>query len=462
MTPRIFGLETEYGIIVARRPGASPTSAREGGELPTVEQAVKLMFEATPNAFRTTNHFLPNGGRLYVDIGSHPEYASAECVRLDDLVANDQAGDRFVQDLADTANAVLAERGVPAGIHVLRNNADSFGQTFGCHENYSASRSSDFGHLIRTLTALLVTRPILTGCGDLIAEADGSTRFVVSTRSEHIATTSSADPTKERPLVNTKDEPHADRTRWRRLHVISGDSSMAETTTALKAGWTALVLDLAEHGGSLDDLLPEDPMAAMRIVNRDITGRARFTTVEGRQLSALDVQREILSRVLDRGIAEDHQARWVVDLVTRSLDALASGNLDRIGTELDWVVTWRLLQRQRERTGVDWGHASLARLVLAIRDLSPTAGLAGRLRASGQMAAYCTAEQLQDALTNPPTTTRARVRGKFVGWAAERGYRASVDWSHVRLDGPIRPQIDLLDPFASRSGDVAALLAELS
>lgn len=462
MTRRILGLETEYGIVVAARQAASPAGADLRAALPSVEEAVKLMFEATPNAFRTTNHFLPNGGRLYVDIGSHPEYASAECLQLDDLVANDRAGEQFVQRLADTANATLSERGVPAAIHVLRNNADSFGQTFGCHENYSMSRDSDFEHLLRALTALLVTRPILTGCGDLVTDLDGSTRFVLSTRSEHIAMTSSADPTKDRPLVNTKDEPHADRNRWRRLHVLSGDSSMAETTTALKVGWTALVLDLVENGGSLDDLVPEDPISAIRTVNRDITGRAAFATIPGRKLSALDVQREILTRVLDRGVATDRHSRWVVELVTRSLDAITSGELERVGTELDWVVTWRLLSRHRERTGADWGDPSSARLVLAIRDLSPTAGLAGRLRAEGEMAAYCTAEQLQEGLTNPPTTTRARVRGEFLAWAAEQGYRATADWAYVRLDAPIRPQIDLVDPFANQSSDVAALRAELS
>ncbi len=461
MTARILGLETEYGVVVAPKPvGETPAPGR--GAVPSVEEAVKLMFAVTPNAFRTTNHFLPNGGRLYVDIGSHPEYASAECVRLADLVANDRAGERFVQDLADTANATLLERGVPATIHIVRNNADSFGQTFGCHENYSASRATDFEHLVRGLTALLVTRPILTGCGDLVTDPDGSTRFVLSTRSEHIATTSSADPTKKRPLVNTKDEPLADRNRWRRLHVISGDSSMAETTTALKVGWTALVLDLIENGGRLDDLLPDDPVSAIRTVNRDITGRATFASVQGRRLSALDVQREILTRVLDRGVAVDDQTSWVVELVTRSLDAIADGDLDRVRTELDWVVTWRLLNRHRARTGAGLGDASSLRLVLAIRDLSSTAGLAGRLRAAGEMAAYCTPDQVQNARTTPPTTTRARVRGEFLDWAAEHGHRAAVDWGFVRLDAPIRPQIDLPDPFVSSSPEVAALRAELS
>ena len=222
------------------------------------------------------------------------------------------------------------------------------------------------------------------------------------------------------------------------------------------------MLDLVENGGDLDDLLPEDPVSAMRTVNRDPTGRATFATVQGRERSALDVQREILSRVLDRLVAPDRQSRWVLDLVTRSLDALASGDLDQVGTELDWVVTWRLLTRHRERTGADWGDPSSARLVLAIRDLSPSAGLAGRLRATGQMAAYCTDEQVQRARNSPPATTRARVRGEFLDWAAEHGYRAMVDWAHVRLDAPIRPQIDLPDPFASRSPAVAALRAELS
>lgn len=457
MNRRILGLETEYGVVVV------PQKGHAGDEqLPTVEQAVKLMFEATPNAFRTTNHFLPNGGRLYVDIGSHPEYASAECDQLADLVANDRAGDRMVQDLADIANARLVERGVAAVIHVMRNNADSFGNTFGCHENYSAARDIDFEKYLRTLTALLVTRPILTGCGDLVTEPDGTTRFVVSSRSEHIATTSSADPTKNRPLVNTKDEPHADRSRWRRLHVISGDSSMIETTTALKVGWTALVLDLVEAGGSIDDLVPHDPIAAMRTVNRDLRGRATFPTVGGRAMGAVDVQREILARVRNRVEPADASSSWVLELVTRSLDAIAADDLERVGTELDWVLVWRLLQRHRERTGAHWGDPSLARLVLSFHDLSPRTGLIDRLRAAGEIATFCTSEQLAAARTTAPATTRARVRGEFLGWAAQHRYRATADWGHVRLDKPTRSQIDLPDPFVNHSDEVQALFAELS
>jgi proteasome accessory factor A len=454
---RIFGLETEYGVVVV------PQKGHDAGEqVPTAEQAVKLMFEATPNAFRTTNHFLPNGGRLYVDIGSHPEYASAECDHLGDLVANDRAGDHMVQNLADIANTRLTERGVGAGIHIMRNNADSFGNTFGCHENYSAARDIDFERYLRTLTALLVTRPILTGCGDVVTEPDGTARFVVSSRSEHIATTASADPTKNRPLVNTKDEPHADRSRWRRLHVISGDSSMIETTTALKVGWTALVLDLIENGGSIDDLVPQDPIAAMRIVNRDIRGRATFFTEGGRAMGAVDVQREILERVLNRVEPGDTRSTWVLDLVTRSLDAIAAEDLGPVSTELDWVLVWHLLQRHRERTGADWSDPRLARLILSFHDLSARTGLRDRLHAAGAASTFCTSEELEAARTTAPATTRARVRGEFLGWAAQHRFRATADWGHVRLDKPTRSQIDLPDPFVNHSDEVQALFEELS
>lgn len=448
MTRRILGVETEYGVIVSPLPGQTAAPL-------TVEDAVDLMFEGTPHAFRTTNHFLPNGGRLYVDIGSHPEYATAECDSLSDLVANDRAGERLVQQLADLANQRLVDDGVPARIHLLKNNTDSHGATFGCHENYSADRSTDFDTLLRALTTHLTTRILLVGGGDLIDVA-GQRTFVLSSRAEHIATEASADPTKDRPLVNTKDEAHADRARWRRLHVISGDSSMSDTTTAVKVGWTARVLDLVEAGGSVDDLMPSDPVGAMRLINRDPTGRVRIATVSGVDRSALEIQSIIVERVLER-LGPDP----VTDTVGRWLAAIADGATDTIATEVDWVLKRRILQRHVERRAVGWDHPSVARLHLAFHDICPRAGLSARLRSMGEMAVLCSEDAAADAMTDPPATTRARARGRFLGWARDRGYPVSVDWGHVRLDRPVRPQIDLADPFQDNYPEVDRLMAEL-
>lgn len=465
MNRRIVGLETEYGVVVV--PTAHPHADAEPGKdptLPTVDEAVTLMFAATPNANRTTNHFLRNGSRLYVDIGSHPEYAGAECDNLRDVVANDLAGDLLLADLAQTANASLTGRGVQARLHVLRNNVDSVGNTFGCHENYQVPRDVDFDKLTAAMTAFLVTRPVLTGCGHVVIDRDGRGQFAFSTRAEHIGSTTSADPTKSRPLINTKDEPHADPGLWRRLHVLSGDSSVCETTTALKIGWTCLVLDLLETGADLTGLVPLDPLAAMRGFNTDLSSTMRVPTRDGRRLRAVDIQEEFLTRVLARPATEGSPARgteaaWVLDLVQEGLDALRSGRHEVVQTRLDWAIKRRLLTEYADGRGLDLADPRVARLAFAYHDVDPRSGLAPALRAGGHMQSFVTQDEVQAARQTPPQTTRARVRGDFVAWADARGYQASVDWSSVRLNVPVGPQVDLPDASASSSPQMAAMRA---
>ncbi len=460
MIRRIFGLETEYGVVVV------PTGPRNDTPLPTVEEAVTLMFSATPNAHRTTNHFLPNGSRMYVDIGAHPEYATAECDRLDDAVASDRAGDLMLTDLVTTANATLAGRGVPGRLHLLRTNADSAGNTFGCHENYQVPRDLDFGRLTDAMTAFLVSRPVLTGCGQVVSGPDGPV-YAFSTRAGHTATTTSADPTRARPLINTKDEPHADDSRWRRLHVLSGDSNIAEHSTALKLGWTCLVLDLVEAGGDVEDLVPVDPMAAMHTYNTDPTGRATAPTRGGQRLSAVDVQERFLELVtahLERTTGAPGPgtpSRWVLDLVSDGLQAVRTGNPELVDTRLDWAVKGRVLGEYAQRNGLALDDPRVARIALAYHDLDPVAGLAGRLRRGGHLAGFVDDAQIDLAAHTPPQTTRAKVRGEFVAWVAARGLPASVNWGQVRLDRPVRPEIELPDAFCAQNAQVAELMASI-
>lgn len=458
MNRRIFGLETEYGVVVV------PTGGHGDGPLPSVEEAVTLMFAATPNAHRTTNHFLPNGSRMYVDIGAHPEYATAECDSLIDAVASDRAGDLLLSDLVTTANTTLAERGVPGRLHLLRTNADSAGNTFGCHENYQVPRDLDFGRLTDAMTAFLVSRPVLTGCGQVVSGPGGPV-YAFSTRAGHTATTTSADPTRARPLINTKDEPHADDSRWRRLHVLSGDSNIAEHSTALKLGWTCLVLDLIEAGVDVDDLVPVDPMAAMHTYNTDPTGRVAALTRGGLRLSAVEVQERFLELVTahlqcttgDPGPGTT--ARWVLDLVGEGLQAIRTQRPELVDTRLDWAVKGRVLEQYAQRHGLPLDHPRVTRIALAYHDLDPVAGLADRLRRGGHLAGFVDEAQIARAADTPPQTTRAKVRGEFVAWVSRRGLPASVNWGEIRLDRPVRPPIELPDAFAAENAQVASLMA---
>lgn len=480
MTRRIFGLETEYGVVVV------PTG--EQPATPSVEEAVRLMFEGVPDFYELTNHFLTNGSRLYVDIGAHPEYAGPECDRIDDAVAADLAGDAWVSRLAAGANATLRERGVEARIHVLRNNTDAVGNTFGCHENYQVSRETDFDALTLALTAFLVSRPILTGCGHLDIGPDGRTRYTFSTRAAHMAATTSADPTRARPLLTTKDEPHADPSRWRRLHVLSGDSNVAQTATALKLGWTGLVLDLVEsaatHSASggddgqavraaIEGLVPVDPMAAMREFNVDLTGQAAVPTRGGARLRAVDIQEgflELVRRDGDRrprsggsgdlgtvACADPIDSAWVLDLVETGLEAVRSGRHEAVRDRLDWAMKHHLLGEYARARGLDLADPRVARLAFAYHDIDPVTGLGHALHQHGHLARFVSPEQVATARDTPPQTTRARLRGDFVAWVAERGFHASVDWAQVRLNRPIGRPVELPDPFASANAQVEAL-----
>ena len=218
---RIYGIETEYGITCASAAGGAPPL--------DADHAARLLFDPVIARSRTSNVFTRGGARLYLDVGSHPEYATAECDRLTDLLAQDRAGEITMADLAARANADLAARGVPGRIHLLKNNTDSAGTGFGCHENYLVRRRADFWNAARTRVAHLVTRQILVGAGHVLPGADGApARYVFSQRADQMEDAVSSATTRSRPIINTRDEPHADASRYRRMHVIVGDSNIAQ------------------------------------------------------------------------------------------------------------------------------------------------------------------------------------------------------------------------------------------
>ena len=450
---RIYGLETEYGITCASTVGGVPPL--------DADRAARLLFEPVVARFRTSNAFTRGGARLYLDVGSHPEYATAECDRLTDLLAQDRAGEITMADLAARANARLAARDVPGRIHLFKNNSDAAGAGFGCHENYLVHRRADFWNDARTLVPHLVTRQVLVGAGHVLPGADGApARYVFSQRADQMEDAVSSATTRSRPLINTRDEPHADATRYRRLHVIVGDSNIAQGSTLLKAAAMDLLLDYLEKGGSLADLRLADPMRAIRDTCHDLSGRAPLELADGRTITPLDLQTEHLARVrahtADLDLSELH--RRALDLWERGLDAVARGRPQDVAADLDWAAKHRLLTRCAERASTGLDDPRVARLALAYHDVSPEAGLRPRLEGAGLLHRLVDEARARAAVDTPPATTRARLRGAAVALAQDLRRDLTVDWVNLRLDDGRTPPLALRDPFACADERVDALL----
>jgi proteasome accessory factor A len=278
-------LETEYGLLF---------NSSGLTNLPP-ESALLYLFENLFSRQSRTNIFLQNGARLYQDTGCHPEYATPECDDILELITHDKAGERILESLIESAEKKLRREGVRGRIFIFKNNTDSVGNTYGCHENYLIRRNVDFQRIADELIPFLVTRQVYCGSGRILKTSAGY-RYFISQRAQHIYQKVSGATTSSRSVINTRDEPHADRERYRRLHVIVGDSNMSEVSTYLKVGLTALVLGVLEGGGSFGMEL-EDPVRAIRQVSRDPGCRVRVGLVGGRRLTAVEVQREYLDVV---------------------------------------------------------------------------------------------------------------------------------------------------------------------
>lgn len=454
---RIIGVETEYGLTCASTAGGPPPL--------DADHAARELFEPVIAYGRSSNVFTRGGARLYLDVGSHPEFATAECDRLEDLLAQDRAGELTMADLAERANARLAEREVPGRLHLLKNNLDAEGTGFGCHENYLVRRKGTFWNDARTLVPHLVTRQILVGAGHVLPPAHGTAgpwRYVFSQRADQMEDAVSSATTRSRPLINTRDEPHADAELYRRMHVIVGDSNIAQGSTVLKVGAMDLLLDLLEEGGSLADLQLADPMRAIRDTCHDLTGTIPLELADGRTITPVDLQTEHLERVSRHAEHLDltELQRYVLDLWERGLDAVRSGDHAAVAAELDWAAKEALLDRYRQRSGAGLDDPRVARLVLAYHDVTP-AGLRGRLESAGLLKRLVDEDACRAAVTTPPATTRAHLRGAAVARAEELRRDLAVDWVNLRLEDGRTSPIALRDPFSAVDERVDALLAAM-
>lgn len=451
MDRRIFGLENEYGVTCTFR----------GQRRLSPDEVARYLFRRVVSWGRSSNVFLRNGARLYLDVGSHPEYATPECDNVTELVTHDKAGERILEGLLVDAERRLHEEGIAGDVYLFKNNTDSAGNSYGCHENYLVARHGEFSRLADILIPFLVTRQLLCGAGKVLQTPRGAV-YCVSQRAEHIWEGVSSATTRSRPIINTRDEPHADAERYRRLHVIVGDSNMSETTMLLKVGATDLVLRMIEAGTVMRDLTLENPIRAIREVSHDITGRRKVRLASGREASALEVQREYYEKAVDfcerRGIRTG-TVEQVLELWGRTLDAIEAEDLDRIGTEIDWVMKYKLIERYRAKHNMTMSNPRVAQIDLAYHDIHRRRGLYYLLERKGQAARICNDLKIFEGKSVPPQTTRARLRGDFIRRAQEQRRDFTVDWVHLKLNDQAQRTVLCKDLFRSVDDRVEKLIA---
>ncbi|AJT68214.1 Pup--protein ligase [Streptomyces chattanoogensis] len=451
MDRRIFGLENEYGVTCTFR----------GQRRLSPDEVARYLFRRVVSWGRSSNVFLRNGARLYLDVGSHPEYATPECDNVTELVTHDKAGERILEGLLVDAERRLHEEGIAGDVYLFKNNTDSAGNSYGCHENYLVARHGEFSRLADILIPFLVTRQLLCGAGKVLQTPRGAV-YCVSQRAEHIWEGVSSATTRSRPIINTRDEPHADAERYRRLHVIVGDSNMSETTMLLKVGATDLVLRMIEAGTVMRDLTLENPIRAIREVSHDITGQRKVRLASGREASALEVQQEYYEKAVDfcerRGIRTGTVER-VLELWGRTLEAVRDQELDRIATEIDWVMKHQLIERYRAKNNITMSHPRVAQIDLAYHDIHRRRGLYYLLERKGQAARICNDLKIFEGKSVPPQTTRARLRGDFIRRAQEQRRDFTVDWVHLKLNDQAQRTVLCKDPFRSVDDRVEKLIA---
>jgi proteasome accessory factor A len=450
MDRRIFGLENEYGVTCTYR----------GQRRLSPDEVARYLFRRVVSWGRSSNVFLRNGARLYLDVGSHPEYATPECDSVIELVTHDKAGERILEGLLVDAEKRLREEGIAGDIYLFKNNTDSAGNSYGCHENYCVGRQGEFGRLADVLIPFLVTRQIICGAGKVLQTPRGAV-YCVSQRAEHIWEGVSSATTRSRPIINTRDEPHGDAERFRRLHVIVGDSNMSETTMLLKVGATDLVLRMIEAGTVMRDLSLENPIRAIREVSHDMTGRRRLRLANGREASSLEIQQEYLSKAKDfvDRCGGDAIAHRVLELWERTLRAVDTGDLDLVSREIDWVMKYQLIERYRKKYSLPLSSPRVAQLDLAYHDVHRKRGLFYLLQRRGAVERVASDIKIFEAKSVPPQTTRARLRGEFIRKAQEKRRDFTVDWVHLKLNDQAQRTVLCKDPFRSVDERVDKLIA---
>jgi proteasome accessory factor PafA2 len=482
-----MGIETEYGISVPGHPTANAMAASSqivNAYVPGAlarERRARWDFEEenplrdargfdmtrevadatqlTDEDLGLANVILTNGGRLYVD-HAHPEYSSPEITNPLDGVIWDKAGERIMADAARRAATVPGTW----PIQLYKNNTDNKGASYGCHENYLTARSTPFSEIVRHLTPFFVSRQVVCGAGRVGIGADGRGEgFQVSQRADFFEVEVGLETTLKRPIINTRDEPHADPEKYRRLHVIIGDANMSEVSTFLKLGTTALVLAMIEDGFPENDFSIEAPVTELRSVSHDPTLRHRIALRDGRKLTAVQLQLEYLD--LARKYVEDRFGADVDDVTRQVLDRWESvltrlaDDPRQLSTELDWVAKLSLLDGYRDREGLGWSAHKLQLVDLQYHDVRPDRGLYNRLVSRGSMQRVVDDDAVDAAMSRPPVDTRAYFRGRCL--AKFGSDVAAASWDSVIFDLPGREslqRVPTLEPTRGTQAHVGALI----
>ena len=426
------------------------------------DEVARYLFRRVVSWGRSSNVFLENGARLYLDVGSHPEYATPECDRVSDVVTHDKAGEWVLAQLVQGAEERLHEEGIKGEIFLFKNNTDSAGNSYRCHENYLTDREDDFARHTQVLIPFLISRQVYAGAGKILQTAKGPV-FCLSQRAEHIWESVSSATTRSRPIINTRDEPHADAEKYRRLHVIVGDSNMSEYASFLKVGATSILLTMLEDKAQvLRDLTLENPIRAIREISQDMTLTQKVRLANGRDITALEIQSEYLERALkysdSKGFAEDETK--ALGMWKHVMEQLHS-DPSTLWRECDWVAKLRLIERYQERDGISLSHPKASLVDLMYHDVDRNRGLFYKLQDAGQVDRTTTDAAIAEAMVSPPSTTRARLRGAFVKRAKERRRDYTVDWVHLKLNDQAQRTVLLKDPFKAHDERVERLIESL-
>ena len=453
MQRRIYGIENEYGI----------TCTVDGTRRLSPDEVARYLFRKVVSWGRSSNVFLVNGARLYLDVGSHPEYATPECDSVRQVVTHDKAGERILEQLVASAEERLREEGIDGDVYLFKNNTDSANNSYGCHENYLTTRRDEQAEYDEVLIPFLVTRQIWAGAGKIYENARGGAGYSISQRAAHIWEGVSSATTRSRPIINSRDEPHADAELYRRLHVIVGDSNMSEYAAFLKVGSCGLLLRMLEEPNVVfRDMTLENPIRAIREISNDLTCRRPVRLASGRGMSALDIQREFLDRALRfvqhrETTPEEDQ---VLAMWQHCLDGIEEDPLS-LNRECDWVAKYHLVEAFRSRHGLALSDPRVLLLDLQYHDVDRRRGLYYRMLERGLMERITTDREISIAVEEAPTTTRARLRGDFIRRAKERRRDFTVDWVHLKLNDQAQRTVLCKDPFRSEDDRVEKLIDSL-
>ena len=472
---KVLGTETEFGITILNQVGFNPVTASSSvvASYPGNGSRIQWSFdEETPGrdlrggeAFRPValdpevglvNTVLTNGARLYVD-HAHPEYSSPECADPWTAALYDKAGETVLVDAVAAAQRLLApdERLV-----VHKNNSDGKGNSYGAHENYLIARMIPFGDIVHQLTAFFVSRQIFTGAGKVGSEnGRPSVDFQITQRADFFEEEVGLETTLKRPIINTRDEPHADASQYRRLHVIIGDANRSELQTFLKVGTTALVLDAIEDGALHDPVVLKNPVDAVWTVSHDPALARTYPTSAGTPMTALDIQWWYFERVADyaraRGVApvwEQVLEEWERVLADLERNPMSTSN------RLDWTAKLRIFEAYRHRDGLAWDAPKLRLLDLQYHDVDPRRSLYQRLVDRGAMRRLFTDAEVQVAVVDPPEDTRAFFRGSCVRRYPDGLVAANWDSLVFDVGEETLKRVPMMEPLKGTSRHVGDLL----